>query len=885
MGFLSKLFGTTSEKEIKKIQPTVNKILALEETYANLTDDELRAKTNEFKEKIANGTSLDDILVDAFATVREASWRVLGMKPFPVQLMGGILLHQGRIAEMRTGEGKSLTATLPVYLNALEGKGAHVVTVNDYLAKRDSIMMGKVYGFLGLSTGLIVHGLDDTQRKAAYACDITYGTNNEFGFDYLRDNLVTEVSQMVQRDFHYAIVDEVDSILIDEARTPLIISGMGNKSSDGYTIADTFVKKLKYKKVVELDNGNKLEQAMAQLEGQDYQEKYSNYDYIVEEKRKTVMLTERGVEKAEKFYGIENLSDSDNVEINYYITRAMKAYGLFNKDVDYVVKDGKILIVDESTGRIMDGRRYNDGIHSAIEAKENVEIQKESKTIASITYQNLFRKYKKLSGMTGTAKTEEEEFKGIYKLDVVEVPTNKPIQRIDKQDVVFLNRDSKLRAIVQTVKDCKAKGQPILIGTTSVEKSEELSKILNREGIKHNVLNAKYHEQEAKIIAQAGKLGAITIATNMAGRGTDIILGGNPEFLALEELKKEGYSEELINEATSHTVTDDVDIINIRKLYKEKEDRIKAELAPEVEQVKAAGGLFILGSERHESRRIDNQLRGRSGRQGDVGVSLFTLSLEDDLMRIFGGDMVKKVSDMIKTPGDVPIDMKILSNSIEKAQKRIEGQYYNMRKNVLEYDEVIAKQRDIVYDERYKVVSGKANPKDMVLKMMKDIIDIKVKEVIPESKVISESDYENIIEAFKGIEGVIRRVEYTPNMKVSDFVSSFQEMTEKNFDQLSGTTTKDFVEDYSKRLILFLLDTNWQEHMITLDELKQGVNLQAYGQVEPLQAFKTESFTAFNAMMNRIREEILVTFTNLHLQICGGLGLRKEMIVTNSEEV
>ena len=886
MGLFKKLFGTTSEKEIKKIQPIVDKVLSYEDEYSKLSDEELKHKTVEFKDRLNKGESLDSILPEAFATVREASWRVLGMKHYPVQIMGGIILHQGRIAQLATGEGKTLTATLPAYLNALVGKGAHVVTVNDYLAKRDSIWMGKVYNFLGLSVGLIIHEKSNEERRAAYACDITYGTNVEIGFDYLRDNMVYRLSDMVQRGFHYGIVDEVDSILIDEARTPLIISGFNDQTTEGYSKADEFVRTLKKKVVVEVDNGNKLEQAMAQIEGIDIKEKYAEYDYIVEEKNKTVALTEKGVKKAERFYGISNLSDSENVEINHYITRSLKAHGLFKKDVDYVVKDGKIIIVDESTGRLMDGRRYNEGIHQAIEAKEHVEIQKESKTLASITYQNLFRKYTKLSGMTGTAKTEEEEFKGIYKLDVVEVPTNRPIQRIDKPDRVYLKREDKLRAIVERVKECQQTGQPVLIGTVSVEKSEELSRWLDMEGIDHTVLNAKYHEQEAKIVAQAGKFGAITIATNMAGRGTDIILGGNPEFLALEELRKEGYPEELINEATGHSTTDDEDIINIRKLFNEKESRIKAELAPEVEKVKAAGGLYILGSERHESRRIDNQLRGRSGRQGDVGVSEFVLSLEDDLMRLFGTQKLVQVASAMNLPGDVPIDMGLLSNNIEKAQKRIESKYYNIRKNVLEYDEVLARQRDIVYDERYKIMAGEIDYISTVKKMMKERVEKRVMDAVGEDKKITNENIEAIKENFQDLRSTIQIKDYSDSelarLKVTDLITDLSTQIENNFEELAKTSSKDFVEDYSKRLLLFLLDGSWQEHMVSIDELKRGIGLRAYAQTDPLQAFKTESFELFDNMMNYIKDEVLKTFMGLYETICLKLLVRSEN-VTHAE--
>lgn len=860
MGLFKKLFGSTSEKELKKIQPIVDKVLNYEEEYSKLTDTELKNKTNEFKARLANGETLDDILPEAFATVREASYRVLGMKHYPVQIKGGIILHQGRIAQLATGEGKTLTATLPVYLNALAGNGVHVVTVNDYLAKRDSLWMGKVYIFLGLSVGLIVHGKTNEERKEAYACDITYGTNNEIGFDYLKDNMAYSVSQLVQRGLNFAIVDEVDSVLIDEARTPLIISGFDGKSTDGYKKANEFVKKLKKKVIVELEEQNAIQQMASQMQ-QEQTEDYSDYDYIVEEKKKTTMLTERGVEKAEKFYGIENLSDPENVEINHYITRSLKAHGIFKKDVDYVIKDGNIVIVDESTGRLMDGRRYSEGIHQAIEAKENVKIQQESKTLASITFQNLFRKYNKLSGMTGTAMTEEEEFGQIYGLDIVEIPTNLPVARIDKTDKVYINRNAKLRAIIETIKDCQLRGQPVLVGTVSVEKSEELSRLLKKEKIKHTVLNAKYHEQEAKIVAQAGKYGAVTIATNMAGRGTDIILGGNPEFLALEELRKEKYPEELINEATSYSTTDNEDIINIRKLFKEKESRIKQELQPEVEKVKASGGLYIIGSERHESRRIDNQLRGRSGRQGDVGVSEFVISLEDDLMRLFGSDKMLNLAQSMNVPDDIPLDMKLLSNNIENAQKRIESQFYGMRKNVLEYDEILAKQRDIIYDERHKLLTDTVDLQALSLKMMKEIIELRVDESFSNSKKITRDELELLKENLEEVRFAIKIKDYTDSelnsITSNEILNDLLSQMEDNFNYLIAHTNKDFMKAYIKKILLFYIDSYWQDHMIAIDELKKGIGLRAYGQVNPIDAFRNESFDMFDEMMNSIKYEIL----------------------------
>lgn len=869
MGILEKLFGNSSDKELKKIKPIVNQVLGYEEEYAKLSDIELQSKTQEFRDRYFKGETLDDLLPESFAVMREASWRVLGMKHFPVQVEGGIILHQGRIAEMHTGEGKTVVATLPVYLNALTGKGVYVVTVNDYLAKRDSLWMGKVYSFLGLSTGLIVHSLNNKERRKAYNCDIIYGTNNEIGFDYLRDNMVYKLEDRVQRPFYFGIVDEVDSILIDEARTPLIISGFNGETDEGYRKADEFVKGLKGKKVVEIDNGTKLEQATAQLQGKDIEEQYAEYDYVVEEKKKTVMLTEQGVAKAEKFYNIENLSDSDNIEINHYITRSLKAYGIFKRDVDYVVKEGKVVIVDESTGRLMDGRRYSEGIHQAIEAKEKVDIQQESKTLASITFQNLFRKFEKLSGMTGTAKTEEEEFRGIYNLDVIEIPTNKPIQRIDKPDKVYITRKAKLDAILKTVEERHKEGQPILIGSVSVEKSEELSKLLKDRGIPHTVLNAKYHEKEAQIIAQAGQYGAVTIATNMAGRGTDIILGGNPEYLALEELRAEGYSEELINEATGHSLTEDEDILNIRKLYKEKETRIKKELEPEIEKVKAVGGLYILGSERHESRRIDNQLRGRAGRQGDVGVSEFILSLEDDLMRIFGTNKLVDVCRTMKIPDNIPIDMGILSNNIEKAQKRIESQYFAIRKQTLEYDEVLAKQRDIVYDERLKLLENNLDYKTVVSKMMDEYIDGLLDKSVSNPKKITIDELGLIKDNLEDYKNVIVLPDYSEDdlldLKLDEIKENVKSQIKSNFVALCETSNLNFVNDFSKKLLLFLLDTYWQDFMINIDELKKGIGLKAYGQTDPLQAFKFESFEMFDEMMTSIREEVLKTFMSLYV--------------------
>lgn len=868
MSLFEKVFGTKSERELKKIQNIVDKILSLDSEYSSLSDEELQNKTNVFKERLENGETLDDILPEAFATVREASWRVLGMKPYPVQVQGGIILYQGRIAQLVTGEGKTVVATLPAYLVALEGKGVHIVTVNDYLAKRDSQWMGKVYKFLGLSVGLILHDMPNELRREAYNCDITYGTNNEFGFDYLRDNMVYKVEDMVQRGHHYAIVDEVDSILIDEARTPLIISGFSNETTEGYQKANELVKTLKKKVVVELDTSTKLEKMTAQLKGENIEKDYSDYDYIVEEKKKFVSLTDTGVSKVEKFYNINNLSDIKNIEINHYVTRALKAYGVFKKDIDYVVENGKIIIVDESTGRLMYGRRYSDSIHQAIEAKEDVEIQKESKTLASITFQNFFRKYERLSGMTGTAKTEEEEFQGIYNLDIIEIPTNKPVIRIDKKDKVYLTLKGKMDNIVQTIKECNEKGQPILVGTVSVEKSEELSKLLTKYNIKHNVLNAKYHEKEAQIVAQAGRYGAVTIATNMAGRGTDILLGGNPEYLALQELKSEGYEEELLNEATSYSATNNEEIINIRKLFKEKENRIKEELKEEKEKVLSVGGLYILGTERHESRRIDNQLRGRSGRQGDPGVSEFILSLEDDLMRLFGTEKLSQIALAMNIPENVPIDMGILSNNIEKAQKRIESQYYGIRKAVLEYDEIVSQQRDIVYEERYKVVNGEIKLIPIVERMMDEIVKSTIDNSVVDIKKLTNVEIDIIRENIKDLSPILNVKEYTEtelnSLKLSDIILDVKNQVKENFDKLKETTTEESIEHYAKKLLLFLLDTSWQEHLVAIEELKQGSNLNALAQKDPLQEFKMESYKLFDDMMEYIRTEVLKTFMGIY---------------------
>ena len=712
MGLLKKLFGTSSEKELRAIKPIVDKIEALDGEYSKLTDEQLKAKTPEFKQRIANGESLDDILPEAFAACREAAWRVLGMKPYRVQLIGGIILHQGRIAEMKTGEGKTLVATLPAYLNALAGEGVHIVTVNDYLAKRDSEWMGKVYRFLGLTVGLVIHDIQPKDRKASYAADITYGTNNEFGFDYLRDNMAIYATEMVQRGHAFAIVDEVDSILIDEARTPLIISGQGDKSTQLYTVVDAFVAKLKGQRVASVDTKEEEDPDL-------------DADYVVDEKARTVTLTARGIAKAEQQFQVANLADPENTTLSHHINQAIRARGLMRRDIDYVVKDGEVIIVDEFTGRLMYGRRYSEGLHQAIEAKEGVTVARESKTLATITFQNYFRLYGKLSGMTGTAMTEEEEFGTIYSLDIVEIPTNKPVQRVDHPDVVYKTEAGKFRAIVNQIEECHKKGQPVLVGTISIEKSEELSAMLKKRGIKHNVLNAKFHEKEAEIVAQAGKLGAVTVATNMAGRGTDIMLGGNAEYLAKAELRKAGLSDELIAESTGYADTDNEEILNARKMFAEAEAKYKDEIKAEADQVRAAGGLFILGTERHESRRIDNQLRGRAGRQGDPGESRFYLSLEDDIMRLFGSERVMGMMEKLGVDEDTPIDAKILSNAIENAQKQVESRNFQTRKTVLEYDDVMNTQRKVIYEQRRKVLDGE-NLKESVQAMLSTVISNEV---------------------------------------------------------------------------------------------------------------------------------------------------------------
>jgi len=845
MGLFTKLFGTRSEREIKHIRPTVDKILAMEDEYKALSEEELKGKTALFKERLANGETLDDILPEAFAAVREAADRVLGMRPYPVQLIGGIVLHQGRIAEMKTGEGKTLVAILPCYLNALTGKGVHVVTVNDYLAKRDSEWMGKVYRYMGLSVGLIIPGMTPAERRVSYAADITYCTNNELGFDYLRDNMAIYKSELVQRGHNFAIVDEVDSILIDEARTPLIISGRGEDSSKLYEMADFFVSRLR-------------RQVFAKTDEKEVHDDY-DCDYFVDEKARTVSLTARGIAKAEEYFGIENLADSENTTLNHHLNQAMKARGLMKKDIDYVVKDGQIIIVDEFTGRLMYGRRYNEGLHQAIEAKEGVTVAGESKTLATITFQNFFRLYSKLSGMTGTALTEEEEFGTIYKLDVVEIPTNRPIARIDRSDIVYKTEMGKFRAIIRQVKECHAKGQPVLVGTISIEKSEILSKLLKREGIPHNVLNAKYHEQEAMIVAQAGKYGAVTIATNMAGRGTDIVLGGNAEFLAKQELRKVETPEELLREADSFAETSDPAILEIRAKYDSLLKKYKAEIADEADKVRAAGGLFIIGTERHESRRIDNQLRGRSGRQGDPGESLFFLSLQDDLMRLFSTDRVMGMMDSLGLDEDTPIDAKILSNAVENAQKNVESRHFRARKNVLEYDNVMNTQREVIYAQRQKVLDGE-DLHDNILSMLKSFLEGCVGEALAsEGGTATEEALDTLAAQLEGIyfaKGTLagRREQLigAPAAKLSEILIEIAGNTYKAKEASIG---EKMMRELERVIMLRVVDEYWMDNIDAMDDLKQGIGLRAYGQHDPVIAYKEEGYEMFQAMIEAIRQE------------------------------
>ena len=845
MGLLKKIFGDYSSREIKRITPIKDKVLALDEEYSKLTDEELKAKTPYFKERLANGETLDDILPEAFAACREASWRVLGMKHFPVQILGGIVLHQGRIAEMKTGEGKTLVATLPAYLNALTGNGVHIVTVNDYLAKRDSEWMGKVHRFLGLSVGLIVHDLTSDERRAAYAADITYGTNNEMGFDYLRDNMALFSSELVQRGHAFAIVDEVDSILIDEARTPLIISGIGQKSTEMYSRTEALVARFRKKVIAETDE-------------KEEEDVNVDADYIVDEKAKTATLTARGIAKAEQYFEIENLSDPENSTIAHHINQAIKAHGTMKRDIDYVVKDGEVVIVDEFTGRLMFGRRYSEGLHQAIEAKEHVTVARESKTLATITFQNYFRLYKKLSGMTGTALTEEEEFGTIYNLDIIEIPTNRPIARIDDPDVVYKTEAAKYRAVIAQVKECHAKGQPVLVGTVSIEKNEHLSYLLSREGIKHNLLNAKNHEKEAEIVAQAGKLGAVTVATNMAGRGTDIMLGGNAEYMAKNDLRKAGLSDELIAEATGYAETDDQEILDARALFAEALAKHKAEIAGEADRVREAGGLFIIGTERHDSRRIDNQLRGRAGRQGDPGETRFYLSLEDDLLRLFGGERITNLMDRMNLDEDTPIENKMLSKSIENAQTSVESRNFQSRKATLEYDDVMNKQREIIYGQRKQVLDGR-NLKDTIFGMIRSGISNQVTLHSGEHGKLDEDGVREILGSLEGMYFPRGMVAETPAelaaMGEDELTELFFNAAVTTYERKEEAVTSPIMRELERVVLLRVVDEYWMDHIDAMQELRQGIRLRAYAQVNPIDAYKKESLEMFEEMISAIQDE------------------------------
>ena len=867
MGLLKKLFGTSSEKELRAIKPIVDKIEALDGEYSKLTDEQLKAKTPEFKQRIANGESLDDILPEAFAACREAAWRVLGMKPYRVQLIGGIILHQGRIAEMKTGEGKTLVATLPAYLNALAGEGVHIVTVNDYLAKRDSEWMGKVYRFLGLTVGLVIHDIQPKDRKASYAADITYGTNNEFGFDYLRDNMAIYATEMVQRGHAFAIVDEVDSILIDEARTPLIISGQGDKSTQLYPVVDAFVAKLKGQRVASVDTKEEEDPDL-------------DADYVVDEKARTVTLTARGIAKAEQQFQVANLADPENTTLSHHINQAIRARGLMRRDIDYVVKDGEVIIVDEFTGRLMYGRRYSEGLHQAIEAKEGVTVARESKTLATITFQNYFRLYGKLSGMTGTAMTEEEEFGTIYSLDIVEIPTNKPVQRVDHPDVVYKTEAGKFRAIVNQIEECHKKGQPVLVGTISIEKSEELSAMLKKRGIRHNVLNAKFHEKEAEIVAQAGKLGAVTVATNMAGRGTDIMLGGNAEYLAKAELRKAGLSDELIAESTGYADTDNEEILNARKMFAEAEAKYKDEIKAEADQVRAAGGLFILGTERHESRRIDNQLRGRAGRQGDPGESRFYLSLEDDIMRLFGSERVMGMMEKLGVDEDTPIDAKILSNAIENAQKQVESRNFQTRKTVLEYDDVMNTQRKVIYEQRRKVLDGE-NLKESVQTMLSTVISTEVQAHMGELKHMDAENWREVCAQFRGL--FLRPDEFKftdeelQQYDAQALTDLLQERASDIYARKEAELGEPLMRELERVMMLRVVDEYWMDNIDAMQELRQGIGLRAYGQNDPVVAYKKEGYEMFESMIAAIQAETIRRIFLARVQV-GATTVKRERV-------
>ena len=870
-GFLKKLFGDTSQKEIKKIMPLVTAIEDLEPRYAALSDDELRAQTPALKARLAAGETLDDILPDAFAVCREAARRVLGMFPYRVQLIGGIVLHQGRIAEMKTGEGKTLVATLPLYLNALEGKGVHLVTVNDYLAKRDSDWMGKVYRFLGLSVGVIVHGMTNVQRRDAYACDITYGTNNEMGFDYLRDNMAIYKEEMVQRGHHFAVVDEVDSILIDEARTPLIISGQGDKSTELYAVADRFAATLTPLKVVEVD----AKESQDDIEA----------DYIIDEKAKTATITPRGVRKAEAYFKVENMTDPENMTLMHHINQAIKARGVMKKDVDYVVRDGEIIIVDEFTGRLMFGRRYNEGLHQAIEAKEGVRVLRESKTLATSTFQNYFRLYDTLSGMTGTALTEEEEFRHIYKLDVIEIPTNKPLIRVDHPDTVFKNEAGKFRAVSRTIKQCHEKGQPVLVGTISIEKSEILSDMLRREGIKHQVLNAKHHEKEAHIVAQAGKPYAVTIATNMAGRGTDIMLGGNPEYMARDDLAKSGMSEELLSEATGYAETQDPEVLQARAQFAEKLKKYRAATEKDAGFVRQAGGLYILGTERHESRRIDNQLRGRAGRQGDPGESAFYLSLEDDLMRLFGSERIHNLMETLRLPDDEPIDQRMLSGAIENAQRKVESRNFQSRKYVLEYDDVMNRQREIIYGQRAQVLAGE-DLHPQILSMIDSSIDKKVKEIAAGKPHLDTWQAEEIVKNYTRVFIAPGEVLFDPKeletLTPDQFAERVKARAHAEYEAKEKVLGSEVMRELERVVLLKTVDQKWMDHIDAMHELRRGIGLNAYAQQDPVTEYKRQGFDMFEAMVDEVRED---TARIIFLAQIRGEGPKREKVAKESAAI
>ena len=856
MSILKKIFGTSSSKEVKRLMPIVNQIEALSEKYKALSDAELQAKTPEFKERLAKGETLDDILPEAFAALREAADRVLGLRPYRVQLIGGIVLHQGRIAEMKTGEGKTLVATLPAYLNALAGEGVHIVTVNDYLAKRDSEWMGKVYRFMGLSVGLIVHGLTKAERKAAYAADITYGTNNEMGFDYLRDNMAIYKNEQVQRGHSFAIVDEVDSILIDEARTPLIISGMGEKSTQLYDMAEAFSCRLKKYVVAETDDKAAEDESL-------------DADYIVDEKARTATLTARGIAKAEEFFHLENLSDPENSTIAHHINQAIKAHGTMKRDVDYVVKDGEIIIVDEFTGRLMFGRRYSEGLHQAIEAKEHVSVQRESKTLATITFQNYFRLYSKLSGMTGTAMTEEEEFATIYKLDIVEIPTNRPVVRIDNEDAVYKTEQGKYRAVIRQVKECHEKGQPVLVGTVSIEKNELLSRMLTKEGIRHNLLNAKNHEKEAEIVAQAGQFGAVTVATNMAGRGTDIMLGGNAEYMATNDLRKAGYTDEVIADATGYAETDNSEILEARQMFADKLRQHKEEISGEADRVRQAGGLFIIGTERHDSRRIDNQLRGRAGRQGDPGETRFYISLEDDLMRLFGGERVQAAMERMKIDEDMPIESKMLTRSIQQAQTTVESRNFQARKSVLEYDDVMNKQREIIYGQRRQVLEG-MDVKDVIMNMMNTSITHLVQNAFSGVHHLDMTSCQELLRQVEGLYFPKYAVRFTQEqldtMDAQAVIDAFTQAAAAYYQQKEDEFTPPVMREVERVVLLRVVDEYWMEHIDAMSDLRQGIRLRAYAQTDPIIAYKKESLEMFEEMIAAIQDETVRRLYSVRLQ-------------------